>query len=144
MAVRATSTQKRNGAVVQYKNALRKIDLSVSFDEEINNALNDIEKTLPLNPPSKNPVIAPVNPVAIDNIIDNRIDEEFLDFIQDPGLHYSNPPNSPVGIPKKCLAYSPPKSKQRPHKRAKESLQKTKKVCIKYENNVGYQQIFIN
>jgi hypothetical protein len=34
-----------------------------------------------------NPVIAPVNPV-IDDVIDNGIDEEFLDSIQDPGLHY--------------------------------------------------------
>ena len=39
------------------------------------------------------------------------IDEEFLDSIQDPGFHYSNSPHFPVGIPKSCLAFSPPKTK---------------------------------
>ena len=48
----------------------KKIDLSVSDDEEFNNALNDIEKT----------VIDQVNPV-IDDVIDNGIDEAFLDSI---------------------------------------------------------------
>ena len=90
-----------------------------------------------------NQVTAPVNPV-IDDVIDNIIDEEFLDSIQDPGLHYSNPPNRPVGIPKNCLAYSPPKTKVKANKRkAPQESQRVstraKKVSIKYGNNVGYQ-----
>ena len=48
---------------------------------------------------------------VIDDVIDNGIDEEFLESIQDPGLHYSNPPHHPVSIPKKCLALSPPQTK---------------------------------
>jgi hypothetical protein len=78
--------------------------------ESLCNALNDIEKTLPENPPSINQVIAQLNPV-IDDVIDNGIDEEFFVSIQDPVLHYSNPPPRPVGIPKICLAYSPNKTK---------------------------------
>jgi len=111
----------------------KKIDLSVSDDEEFNNALNDIEKTLPVNPPSKNPVI--------DDVMDIGIDEEFLDSIQDPGLHYSNPPHRPVGIPKSCLAFSPPKTKVKA-KAQQESQRistRAKKVTIKYGNNIGYQ-----
>ena len=42
-------------------------------------------------------MIDPVNPV-IDDVIDTGIVEEFLDSIQDPGLHYSNPPHRPVGL----------------------------------------------
>ena len=97
-------------------------------------------KTLPVTPPSINPVIAPVNPV-IDDVIDNRIGEEFLDSIQDPVLHYSNPPHRPVGIPKSCLAFSPPKTKVKA-KAQQESQRistRAKKVTIKYGNNVGYQ-----
>ena len=55
-------------------------------------------------------MIAQLNPV-IDDVIDNGIAEEFLDSIQDHVLHYSNPLPRPVGIPKICLAYSPPKTK---------------------------------
>ena len=90
-----------------------------------------------------NPAIAPVNQVT-DDVIDNIIDEEFLDSIQDPGLHYSNPPNRPVGIPKSCLAYSPTKTKVKAKKRkAPQESQRVstraKTVSIKYGNNVGYQ-----
>ena len=85
-------------------------------------------------------MIDQVNPV-IDDVIDNGIDEAFLDSIQDPGLHYSNPPHRPVGIPKSCLAYSPPKTKVRA-KAPQESQRvssRAKKIVIKYGNNVGYQ-----
>ena len=40
----------------------KKIDLLVNDDEQFNNSLNYIEKTLPVNRPSINPVIDPVNP----------------------------------------------------------------------------------
>ncbi len=78
-------------------------------------------------------------------MIDNGIGEEFLDFIQDPDLHYSNPPNRPVGIPKNCLAYSPPKTKVKA-KAPQESQRvssREKKVCIKYGSNVGYRYLKI-
>ena len=46
------------------------------------------------------PEVNSVNPV-IDDVIDDGIDEEFLESIQDPGLHYSNPPHRTVSIPKR-------------------------------------------
>ena len=38
---------------------------------------------------------------VIDDVIDNGINEELLESIQDPNLHYSNPPHRTVSIPKR-------------------------------------------
>ena len=86
------------------------------------------------------PEVNSVNPV-IDDGIDNGNDEEFLESIQDPGLHYSNHPHRPVSIPKNCLALSPPKTKVKAKvpQESQRVSSRAKKVIIKYGNNVGYQ-----
>ena len=86
------------------------------------------------------PEVSSVNPV-IDDVIDNGNDEEFLESIQYPGLHYSNLPHRPVSIPKNCLALSPPKTKVKAKvpQESQRVSSRAKKVIIKYGNNVGYQ-----
>ena len=69
-------------------------------DEEFNNALNNIENTLPINPheflDGENEI--PSIPVEVNPVINNAaITEEFLENIQDSGLHFKNPPHRPFG-----------------------------------------------
>ena len=146
-------------------NGGKKIDLSVSVDEEFDNAMNKVHGPVsdPGNVGDIDPVVATdlaIAPVVDTNLAIDQVDpelvahdasditEEFLESIEDKtNTYYSNPPHRQAAIPK-CLAITPPKT-SKPKAKPKLKVPKvptesqrastrTRKAVDKYGNNVGY------
>ena len=136
-------------------NGGKKIDLSVSVDEEFDNAMNKVHG--PVSDPGN---VGDIDPVVDTNLAIDQVDpelvahdasditEEFLESIEDKtNTYYSNPPHRQAAIPK-CLAITPPKT-SKPKAKPKLKVSKvptesqrastrTRKAVDKYGNNVGY------